>query len=634
MDGRASAVDGDIRLWGQQMTRWFHGSVTTGSLARPLTPRFEYRISAGGRYGVCLASDNERGLHLETWARSADEGWRPGHTLGPAYHPQMLPTDDGRVFVYDSLDDDSAIWLFDPAGNRARLATHSMGTGLRLFACPRPGRPGLAIVYDDDHSEIWRLQDHQPALVERLARIPGVLMTGLRLDAPGDLLAIERAAVATGPTEIVVIDLRDGSWSTLLNVHEHSYDSLLLTDPATGLLMVGTDVSGVRRIGWTRISQPGSIRFPETLNSGEEPVQPLAPSPSGRQVLLHRTIGVRSQLSIFTPEQDRVTELAVPAGRVHGAARWTRDGLTFVFSAPTHPQRPITVTASRASEHVIELPTQWPETLAEDSRDKSPVHVERLPGATGPIETIIYGGPQWRDNNQLLIALHGGPLSAWRYEFSPFLQRLADTGVSIVAPNLRGSTGYGSHHALAINGAWGVPDLDDVLRIASDIRWHRVDHGLSPLRLFGESYGAFLALLAVSCFPRLWSRCAVLAPFLSGQRLYADAGPGVRGLLDRLGGRVEIRDKIGPRDVLRLCAYIQAKLLIVHGTLDTMIPVAQSRTLRRRLLHLGWQEGRDLRYLEIAKGTHELLTDPYGGVATATLEFLTGVESNSLTSAR
>jgi pimeloyl-ACP methyl ester carboxylesterase len=581
--------------------------------------RFEYRIAPGGRHAVCLTGDATSGLYLETWERSAVHGWRPGQLLTPVHHPQMLPMDDGRVLLYDSIsppawasphappppggDADPAIWLLSPDGRQDRLTTGEL-TNLRLIAAPRSDRTGLAIRYGEGGSEIWRLVAERPGLVGPLVKVPGLLLSGLRLDPAGTQLAIERADVPSGPTDVVLVDLNDGDWSTLLNVTPDSHDTILLADPRRQLVVVGTDATGVRRIGWTRLGESEPLRFPTALNPDGEPVEPLAVSPSGQELLLHRVQGVRSTMLVHRlGGDDHLTELPLPPAHVHSPAKWTADGLTLVLSTPTSPARPVAISPTPVDE--IAPPGQ--------------VSIETLAGADGTIEALVYGGPNWRDSERLLIALRGGPLSAWRYEFDPLLHQLAAAGVAIVAPNQRGSTGYGSRHALAIQDNWGGPDLDDILRIATDLQAYRSRNGLGRLLLYGHSYGAFLALLAAAAAPLLWSKCATLAPFLSGESLYPQAGPGVRTLLDRLGGRA------GPRrDVLSGCHHIEADLLIAHGARDPMVPVDQSRTLRQHLLQHGRREGHDLHYLEPADGTHELMTDPAGPVVKAVVAFLAG----------
>ena len=47
----------------------------------------------------------------------------------------------------------------------------------------------------------------------------------------------------------------------------------------------------------------------------------------------------------------------------------------------------------------------------------------------------------------------------------------------MVAPNQRGSTGYGAAHRNAIGGAWGGPDLADVLRLGRIRLFPSATHG-------------------------------------------------------------------------------------------------------------------------------------------------------------
>jgi dipeptidyl aminopeptidase/acylaminoacyl peptidase len=233
-----------------------------------------------------------------------------------------------------------------------------------------------------------------------------------------------------------------------------------------------------------------------------------------------------------------------------------------------------------------------------------------LAGPAGPLEAVVYGGEGWLTSPQLVLALHGGPGDAWRLEFDPALQRMAAAGLAVLAPNQRGSTGYGTAHAMAIRGAWGGPDLADVLTLLAGVATRRAVLGLAPPALFGVSYGAFLALLAAAHAPREQvARCAVVAPFLSGARLLAEAAAPVRALTGRLGGGEPLEDALGPRDVLLLADRLTAPLLVVHGDRDEAVPVSQSRALRHELLRLGRVEGTDFRYVEAAGSGHEVLAE-------------------------
>jgi pimeloyl-ACP methyl ester carboxylesterase len=233
-------------------------------------------------------------------------------------------------------------------------------------------------------------------------------------------------------------------------------------------------------------------------------------------------------------------------------------------------------------------------------------HADVMAGPAGPIEAVIYGGPRWRDAERLLIALHGGPHAAWKPSFDPFLQDLAAAGVAVVAPNQRGSTGYGQAHRDAIRGAWGGPDLSDIEHLAVSVSAYRRAQGLPRLMLLGVSYGAFLALLAAAAAPGLWSHCAAISPFCSADSLYAAGPESVRSFLRRLGALDVIDDALGPRDLERLADRITARLLIVHGTRDEKIPVSQPRRIVAALERVGRRSGNDFIYRE-TPGGHDLI---------------------------
>ncbi len=572
--------------------------------------RTSFRFSTGGAHAACLAGSGDGELALESWSfAGATPTWRRLALEHPVtLGVQPLPLDDGRVMLCRNETAHShqvSLVEPDPAGGaRERVLAMMACRGLRLLPGPSPTADAwaLAIALDErGNSTIWRVSERRPWL-ERLAEIPGLLLGGAWLDAAGRILGVDRMErLDGGPAKVIAIDLEDGSWSVLLDVAERSNDRLLLASPRSGLLVVSTDAPGQTRLGW---AVPGRqpVRFPPELTPRQD-ARPLATDPEGRRVLLKIDVGARSRLAIYDPAADRLAQVDIPDGDVRNAAFWTPGALRFPLSAPAHPTGVATVDLERggcAVAGVAAGPASW-----------AGAHLEQLEGAAGPVEAIVYGGRDWRASERVLLALHGGPLDAWRLEFDPLFQLLASAGVAVVAPNQRGSSGYGPAHALALRGVWGGPDLDDIRRIAYRIAAERGRRGvgvLGDLALLGLSYGAFLAVLAASTEPELWSRCVALAPFVSGPRLYRDGGQAVRGLLERLGGCQELHDSMGPRDLLRLLPGLRARLLLVHGSEDEVIPVAHSRALRRRLLELGRVEGADFDYLEVPGGGHDLVT--------------------------
>ncbi|GAA4993473.1 hypothetical protein GCM10025734_22510 [Kitasatospora paranensis] len=287
--------------------------------------------------------------------------------------------------------------------------------------------------------------------------------------------------------------------------------------------------------------------------------------------------------------------IVVPEGEILPLAAWTPAGLWLPHS---DPRRPRTMAWLPPGSPDLRVPTApvgpW-----------RPGRVESFPGAQGPVEAVVYG-PDWRTSPLVVVTLHGGPTSRWTLGFNPLFQLLAAAGIAVVAPNQRGSTGYGAEHTLALVGAWGVPDLADVSAVGAFVRACRAP-GLERPAVLGVSYGGYLALLAAATRPDLWSACVAVAPFLSGPRLHAEGFVTVRGMVERLDGLTEATDALGPRDVTRFAADLRARLLLVHGARDESTPVAHSRELVCQLAGLGRREGTDFRYLEPPDRGHAVL---------------------------
>lgn len=87
-----------------------------------------------------------------------------------------------------------------------------------------------------------------------------------------------------------------------------------------------------------------------------------------------------------------------------------------------------------------------------------------------------------------LLRPHGGPVWAYYGEFQDQLQLLAANGFLVLAPNPRGSTGYGEDFAKAIFADWGNKDFQDDMAIVD----FAIDKGLADpdkLGVGGWSYG-------------------------------------------------------------------------------------------------------------------------------------------------
>ena len=84
------------------------------------------------------------------------------------------------------------------------------------------------------------------------------------------------------------------------------------------------------------------------------------------------------------------------------------------------------------------------------------------------IQAFLYRARQSIDNNNndnnrfgALLSIHGGPTAQERptYAYAGFYQYLANNGIAVLAPNFRGSTGYGKSFEKRIYHDWGGNEL-------------------------------------------------------------------------------------------------------------------------------------------------------------------------------
>jgi dienelactone hydrolase len=575
--------------------------MTPSSTAPIISGCVNLTFSAKGQYGTCLRTSDEH-VALESWLLALEDA-RPRTIRGVAADggTHALPLDDGRILLFRRSGAREShchdLTLLTPREEdfcREELGTVPSPLGGYLLPSPSRTQLGFVVAFHSGHSAIWRISASPPH-IELVAQVPGALDGGVWLDDDAHVLAINQTCGSYRCNGITV-DVAQGSWRRIWSRSVMSADRILLCHPQSGILIVSTTVSGAEWLGWTAPGDP-RVHFPEVLQRPGYERRALALDDCGERLLVHEVAGAVSRLFVYRLAQDTLAPLAIPPGKITPPACWAGDLIRFRFSAPAQPPTLATLR--------LEAKVRWSVSPArDDAGDLGAPAAEliKLRGRAGPVEAIVYGGPDWRACEHLVVALHGGPLSSWRFGYEPLFDRLSTAGVAVLAPNYRGSTGYGEEHFRAVIGDWAGPDLDDVLHLARSLDEDRRSRRLSRPVVLGVSYGAYLALLAACHRPEFWSACVALSPFLSGPRFHDCANVAVRRRIEKLGGLERMEEAIGRRDVLRVCTSLSVPLLVMHGIRDETIPVTQSRMLKRRLLELGNTESVNFEYCEIDSG--------------------------------
>jgi dipeptidyl aminopeptidase/acylaminoacyl peptidase len=178
----------------------------------------------------------------------------------------------------------------------------------------------------------------------------------------------------------------------------------------------------------------------------------------------------------------------------------------------------------------------------------------------------------------LLVASHGGPTAATDNGFDPGVQFWTSRGFAVVDVNYRGSTGYGTAYRRALEGLWGIADVDDCIAAAQAL----VEHGLAdPQRLAirGGSAGGFTTLAALA-FRDTFRAGASHYGVGDLEALVRDTHKFESRYLDRLVGPYpERRDLYVERSPLHAADRVTCPVIFFQGLDDKVVPPNQAESM-------------------------------------------------------
>jgi dipeptidyl aminopeptidase/acylaminoacyl peptidase len=99
--------------------------------------------------------------------------------------------------------------------------------------------------------------------------------------------------------------------------------------------------------------------------------------------------------------------------------------------------------------------------------------------------------PRSPNGHAALVWVHGGVHGDWGVTYLPFVQEAVRRGYVVIAPEYRGSTGYGREHHNAID--YGGYEIDDVLTAVDYLRENVPHVDTDRVAIMGWSHGGFIA---------------------------------------------------------------------------------------------------------------------------------------------
>ena len=459
--------------------------------------------------------------------------------------PQWL--DGGQLAFASSLGSETEMWGVDANGGFPARLTVGMG-GVRFLGTriPRVSPDGRWLAYLSERTgaaEIW-LWPTDGGPVQQLTRLGNnINSVSWAPDSQSVVLDcnrygafdIYRVSVPDGKTtrlthstlyEVYPVFTPDGQNIVYVRLDEHWVDHEVVMIPATGEgkervvacdqrffdyhygrtfghPLVGPDGKMLlfrsHRSGWINYWRaPIEGSEPKLLHAEEADQSDATWSPDGKSVALCSNHNGTISLVVVDAEGGSARTLVAPGMGTCSLPQWSPDSSRIAFLSQT-PTLPLDLWVVEVKDGAARQLTQSGLAGAEQRLiTPQKIAYKSFDGLT--INAYLYKPPQLKPGEKVpgIMWIHGGPTSQYSDTYSANMQFFAQQGYVVLAPNIRGSSGYGRQFEDLNDGDWGHDDLKDVIAGVDYLK--QLDY-IDPnaMAITGTSYGGCMSMSAV-CF--------------------------------------------------------------------------------------------------------------------------------------
>jgi len=280
-------------------------------------------------------------------------------------------------------------------------------------------------------------------------------------------------------------------------------------------------------------------------------------------------LAVWSGASMEELSSGSLTDLRTGPG-LHANPNWSPDGsyLTFEYESPVQPPDiyQIVVESKKVRQWTF---SNSPAMLMNQLVMPELVSYKSFDG----LEIPAFLFKPEKGNRAAVLHPHGGPSSLYSAEWDVLAQYLLAKGYTFLAPNYRGSTGYGVEFEHANYNDWGLGDTQDCIYGAKYLRaLSGID--LERIAIMGGSYGGYMTICCLSRDPEYHFACGIAK--YGDSNLYTSWAQCKRELRLYteifLGNPSKNWEKYLKGSPIQDVANVKKPILILHGLLDDVVP--------------------------------------------------------------
>ena len=519
------------------------------------------------------------------WLVPAEGGWPVQLTVSDQRQSSPAWSPDGKWIAYQSDYDGDELWdifLVSPRTGKVINLTSTRdiaemdptwspdGRYLAYLVKPKTSATHEIDIYDLVMREVKHLTTNTPQDKGNSNPI---------WSKDGKYIVYTQEQAKGTDANIFITDTATGN-STLLTPHEGeqrwfsndiSADGkriLFTSNAANGYYNAGLIEIATKKISWL-------TRDKWEIRGGEF-------SPDGKHVTFNANIEGNDDIYLHDLATGKSRVLPIPKGvnePAGGPSAFTKDGshLLYHHNGPTAPSDLWVYTLATGVSHQL-THSMVAGVRSEDMVEPYLVHYRSRDG-NWTISAFLYVPFNMTRNGQnaAIVYIHGGPTSQTMNSFNRFVQYAANQGYMVMAPNYRGSTGYGKEFQEANLFDMGGGDLQDVL---AGVDWIKQTGYLDPKKIavMGGSYGGYLSMMSVTKAPDVWAAGVPIVPFVNWFTEIENEDPELQQSdLATMGDVVKNKALYEDRSPINFIDQIKAPLLLLAGGHDPRCPKQETQ---------------------------------------------------------
>ncbi len=401
--------------------------------------------------------------------------------------------------------------------------------------------------------------------------------------SPDDRKAVVEHYVSANESYYYILDIKSKKLDQINPIQQKiSYDNARWSKDSRGIYLISDQFSGFKQLHYYDLA---TKNFSTLTNNIPWDIEEFELSPSGDTIAFISNEDGITKLYFLNSRTRAITQAHLPDGLIYGL-KYKPDGkqIAIVINSPKSPSDVYTLNLTTRTlirwtySEVGGLDT-------EEFIEPQLIHYETFDSVSGKprlIPSFYYKPIRFKPPHPVLIHCHGGPEGQYLPYFSSLTQfYLNEMGVAIIAPNVRGSSGYGKEFIMLDNGC----KREDAVRdIGALIDWIEEQSELDASRIgiIGGSYGGYAVLAAMTHYSdRL--RCGIDIVGISNFVTFLQNTGKYRQDLRR----AEYGDERDPKmreflhsiSPLTNAHKIKKPLFVIQGLNDPRVPVTEAEQI-------------------------------------------------------